>query len=137
MMSLIVDASVATKWLVEEDQRIEARALADVGRELIAPDIIVAEVGNALWKRCRRKELRVMDAVRAVEKLPGAFDRLMSSVHLVGDAMRLSATLDHPIYDCFYLALAEREAAPLVTADQRLLSLRGRVPHLDIRPLAA
>lgn len=30
---------------------------------------------------------------------------------------------DHPIYDCFYLALALKEDAPLVTADRKLAIL--------------
>ncbi len=34
----------------------------------------------------------------------------------------MAVDLRHPVYDCFYLALAEAEEAPLVTADRRLLT---------------
>jgi predicted nucleic acid-binding protein len=38
----------------------------------------------------------------------------------------IASQLDHPVYDCFYLALAEARDALLVTADRRLLrKLRG------------
>ena len=40
-------------------------------------------------------------------------------LQLVPAASRLAADLGHPIYDCFYLALAIQEKAPLITADQR------------------
>jgi predicted nucleic acid-binding protein len=137
MTSLIVDASVAVKWLAAEPLQAEARALADLDDQLMAPDIVVAEVGNALWKRCRRGEISTRGAIRAVDALPNAFDRLFPSRPLSAEAMRLSIALDHPIYDCFYLALAQQIDAPIITADRRLLSVAGRLPHLEIRPLAA
>jgi predicted nucleic acid-binding protein len=38
----------------------------------------------------------------------------------------IARDLDHPDYDCFYLALAEQRQATLVTADRRLLNrVRG------------
>jgi predicted nucleic acid-binding protein len=36
--------------------------------------------------------------------------------------MAIALDLDHPVYDCFYLALAEIEQNAMVTADQRLLT---------------
>ena len=47
--------------------------------------------------------------------------------HLQAEALALACHLDHPVYDCLYLALARREAALLLTADQRLLQLAARV----------
>jgi predicted nucleic acid-binding protein len=44
---------------------------------------------------------------------------------LYEDALRLAIDLDHPIYDCFYVALAMRNQAPLVTADRKLMELAG------------
>ena len=47
--------------------------------------------------------------------------------HLQVEALALACHLDHPVYDCLYLALARREAAALLTADQRLQQLAARV----------
>ena len=47
--------------------------------------------------------------------------------HPQAEALALACHLDHPVYDCLYLALARREAALLLTADQRLLQLAARV----------
>jgi predicted nucleic acid-binding protein len=43
------------------------------------------------------------------------------------EALALACHLDHPVYDCLYLALARREAAQLLTADQRLEKLASKV----------
>ena len=47
--------------------------------------------------------------------------------YLQAEALALACHLDHPVYDCLYLALARREAAVLVTADKRLQQLAARV----------
>jgi predicted nucleic acid-binding protein len=137
MTSLIVDASVAVKWFVEEPLRAEARELIVGTDMLLAPELVIAEVGNALWKRCRREQLTEMDALEIVDEIEGTFAGLTPVSVLARRAMQHSVRLDHPIYDCFYIALAEIEAAPIVTVDRRLLRLAEKVPGVDIRPLAA
>ncbi len=119
-MTLVVDASVATKWVLAEDGSDRANALRDAPR-LIAPSLLAAEVGNALWKAVRRGDVAREDAVAALRSLLVPFDELVPSEALHTRALELAIELRHPIYDCFYLAPAERENAPLVTADRRLL----------------
>ena len=60
---------------------------------------------------------------RAVELV----DVIEPDRQLQAEALALACHLDHPVYDCLYLALARREAAVLVTADQRLQQLATRV----------
>ena len=57
-MTLVVDASVALKWFVDEDGSDRAVALLDGDEPLIAPDLVVAEVCNAAWKSLRRRRDR-------------------------------------------------------------------------------
>ena len=57
----------------------------------------------------------------------------MKQLHL--DALQLAADLKHPIYDCFYLALARQQRAPLITADKRLFQLGTQQTDLDMRKL--
>ena len=56
-MLLVVDASVAVKWLVEEEHSDEADRLLDGNHELFAPRLMASEVGNALWRKVRMGEL--------------------------------------------------------------------------------
>jgi predicted nucleic acid-binding protein len=122
MPSLIVDASVAVKWFFQEPGSAQAAALQDEDAEFIAPDLIVAEIGNAAWKRFLRKQITAADAVFTIRRAPPLFSSLVSVLELMEPAMSLSVGLSHPIYDCFYLALARRENAPLVTADEAMIA---------------
>jgi predicted nucleic acid-binding protein len=118
-LNLVIDASVLVKWFIDEPGADRAAALR--GGELAAPDLILVEVGNALWKHQRRGVLSSPDYVDAVEALRVAPITLTPIADLLQAAARIAAELDHPLYDCLYLALAMREGFPLVTDDQRLL----------------
>ena len=127
-MTLVVDASVAAKWfLVEDDAPVEERLLAS-GARLIAPELILAEVGNTLFRIWLRGAIDEAHMDRALSRLPLTFSRLWPLTELAADAAIISRILPHPIYDCFYVALYWRTRARLVTADRRLLSALLAVP---------
>lgn len=120
-MSLVVDASIACKWFVEEEGSAEAEKLLATGEALLAPDLIVAEVCSAIWKKLRAGQMTSMQATAAMEGLPGFFDDLIPCHRLGARSLAIAEALDHPVYDCFYLALAELNDVRVVTADARLL----------------
>jgi predicted nucleic acid-binding protein len=121
-MVKVIDASVAAKWVLPEQGADQAAALRSSGDDLIAPDLIVVEIGNVLWKRVMRKQLSRDHAARAIEIAPKLLNRLVPLTELVDHALMLAINLQQPIYDTFYLALAVRENAAIVTDDQRLLA---------------
>jgi predicted nucleic acid-binding protein len=120
-VTLVIDASVALKWFIEEEGTVQASALLTGPDMLIAPDLIVAEVANAGWKAVRAGSMLAEQHDHATARLPLAFDSLIPLDSLAPRAVAISRALNHPVYDCFYLALAEERAAKLVTADRRLL----------------
>ncbi len=132
-MSLIVDASVAVKWFSEEAQSDRAESLLSSMEPLIAPDLVIAEIGNALWKKAARQLLRRDQATKAMVDAPTFFDRLIPLGDLGPRAVEIAIELRHPIYDCFYLALAERERAPIVSADDKLLAAAKRMKSVEGR----
>ncbi len=87
---------------------------------LFAPDLLVAECANILWKKARRNEMTRQDALLTARLLERADVELTPMRALLEPAARLTIILDHPAYDCIYLALAENLSCDLVTADQRL-----------------
>jgi predicted nucleic acid-binding protein len=133
-MTLVIDASVALKWMLQEEGTDRAIAIRSES-ELVAPALILAEVGNALWKTVRRGEAPLFEAQAALNALPRFFFRLVESAELSARALDLAVAVDHPIYDCYYLALAERERAPLMTADNRLLTASRRLKGIEVRLL--
>jgi predicted nucleic acid-binding protein len=120
-MTLVVDASAALKWFIEEDGSAHAAVLLMAPELLIAPDLIVAEVCNAAWKAVRAGTMLPEQQDHAASRLAAAFDELVPMAALARRAAELSRTLDHPAYDCFYLALSEQRDAKLITADRKLL----------------
>ncbi len=123
-MKDVVDASVAVKWYFPEIGWERAAALLaarlEDDRELIAPDLIALELTNVLQKKIK---LSHCDRDAAFDILAlWASDRpeFVSSVELAPRALELSLLLDHPLYDCIYIAAAVEQAARLVTADARL-----------------
>ena len=117
-MKWVVDASVAAKWLAPEPDSPLAEALLD--DELIAPDLLFAEVGNILWKKQLRGEMDAAATQIGARWLLQVPVQVHDSAGLLTDALVLALQLQHPAYDCFYLALARRVDAPLMTADRQL-----------------
>jgi predicted nucleic acid-binding protein len=134
MSGFVVDASVAVKWLVAEAHSEQAARLLDGEWRLIAPELVFAEAANALWAMCRRGDIGKAELVEAIDTLKTAPIAVPSSMRqLAAAASRLAADLDHPVYDCFYLALALQEQYPVVTADTRFHEKVRMHPYLGDR----
>ena len=120
MSALVIDASIAVKWVVEEDGTPQALMLRQQAK-LIAPDLLIAECANILWKKVQRNELSKEEALLAARLLQGAEIELLPTRPSMEAATRIAIELDHPAYDCVYLALAIDNGCKFVTADERLL----------------
>lgn len=118
-MTLVVDASVAVKFSVEESGSSEAVELIRTEPSLVAPDLILTEAANAYWAMVRRGRLLMIHAERHLDDLPGYFERLYPTGTLIREALAIAFALRHPVYDCVYLALATRLRCRLVTADRK------------------
>ncbi len=125
-MTIVVDASVAAKWILPEAGSSAAAALRQQDSELIAPSLLAAEIGNAIWKAARRGNVSTSEALTGIEAALIWFETLIPIEELRVRALAFAIELGHPIYDCFYLALAERENAPLVTADEAMIAAARR-----------
>ena len=120
MKTFVIDASIAVKWVVEEDGTPEALILRQRAR-LIAPELLVAECANILWKKVQRHEVTNGEALLAARLLQVAEIELVPMRSLFEAATRMSIELDHAAYDCVYLALAIANNCQFVTADERFL----------------
>lgn len=131
---MILDASVGVKWLVPEEHSETAAAL--VGQtDIFVPTLFHSELANALWKKARRGEIRLDEIVAHLGEIPLLVTTL-DETEALPRALAIAAQLEHPVYDCVYLALAEARDDILLTADLRLLDkiaaspMRVRVKEL-------
>lgn len=136
-MSIVIDASVALKWVLDEPGGDAADALLD--EELIAPALWLLEAANALWRRSQRGELTADEARERLEELYNAPVATTAIADDLPAAADLAGRLGHPVYDCLYLAVALRENTYVVTADVRFhaivdtyATLKGAVRLLGV-----
>jgi predicted nucleic acid-binding protein len=122
---VIVDASVAVAWYVGLPWSNAARQIPEQEPNLAAPSLILAEAANAFWKYVRAGSMTEVNGTAACEHLARAVS-LVPLAELGGVAFNAAVRFDHPVYDCFYLALAQREQAKLLTADTRLATLAAK-----------
>ena len=121
MRPAVFDASVVVRPFLPVEGA-ERALLATRRFAMVAPSLLLVEAANAFWKYVRRGIAPLEDCQAALRHLSGYAD-LRPDMGLYDDALELAARLEHPVYDCLYLALARREAYPLISADRRLLAL--------------
>lgn len=117
-MTWIVDTSVAVKWAVAEAGAELAAPF--FGGDVVAPDLLRSELGNALWKKVIRQEIGSLQASAAFAEIEAMLSFLPTDmVHQ--RALAIALDIRHPVYDCVYLALSEATGMRILTADRKLM----------------
>ncbi len=128
---MVVDASLAFKWLVREEHTDKALAILRTWykKEVTpsAPYLMPFEVSNALHRRVIRGELSVEGAAELIENLLTSRVELHHPWNLHGNALEIASRFGQAAaYDAHYLALAESLDCELWTADEKFnQSVRG------------
>lgn len=126
-LACVLDASAAVRLILGDPA---AAAVAGQIREaalVMAPELMLSEVANTLWKLQRAGHLADLDPQQLLADARDLVDRVEADRHLQAEALALACHHDHPVDDCLYLALARREAATLISMDRRLQQLAERV----------
>ena len=135
---MVVDASVAAKWVLPESGSDEAGRLLQPPAVLLAPELLRVEVAAAITRKLRQQELseqKTAEAYAAWRKtLAQGTVQLLPDEELLDEAVELSRRLRHALQDCLYLAVAIRHDIPLVTAD-RTLRNRAAPVYANVRLL--
>ena len=100
---------------------------ADGARTLLAPDLLIAEFANVLWKKVSLDECRPDEAHEILHFFETDRPRLIDTSALAPRALELALRLEHPVYDCLYVAAAVEYDARIVTADSRLARVAAAV----------
>lgn len=134
-MNYVIDSSVAFKWVVAEADTPKAIRLRDEFRqgfiELLAPDLFPTELGNALLMAERRGRIQPGEGATFFVDVLTTPPLLHSAIPLLTRAYEAAHQTRATLYDCLYVALAEREGVEFVTADMRLVNnLQSKFPFV-------
>jgi predicted nucleic acid-binding protein len=134
-MKYVIDSSVAFKWVVPEIDSAKAIRLRDDYRnsvhELIAPDVFPFELAHALCRAERQGRIALSQAAILWADVMSTAPQLVLGLPLAPRAIDISSTHRVGVYDCLYVALAERENCEFVTADDKLvLRLQPHFPFI-------
>lgn len=125
---MIVDASVAFKWIaLEQDSELANKLLTQA--EILAPTLLLIEVGNGLWKKALREQVDRSVSFSSEIKNLAQMVTLVDETDHVLRALDMARELDHPLYDCVYLAMAESLGDRLVSVDTRFAAKLAGSPY--------
>lgn len=119
MKRLVLDASVAAKWYLEEQYSDLAYQIVAREPELVVPDLFFTEMGNIFWKKVRKGEIDEADAREAITGLLSFGFKQREIRSLTPYALELALEFQCTVYDGLYLAVAIDENCPLITADRK------------------
>ena len=139
MTFYVIDASVASRFLLVEDLAVEARLVLEhfLGGllDLKAPGLILYEVGNTLWKAARQG---LITDDEALQKFSRFLALKIGSIYLDADeckeALKWGLENGATYYDSMYVKATSKEKAILLTADDTLYNKSHRTtPTIHLR----
>lgn len=124
-MKYVLDSSVAAKWALPEVDSDKARTLRDefaqALHELLTPDIFPVELAHAFTRAERQNRITVGEAETLWQSVMLTCPQMHPYLPLMLRAIEISSVARIGVYDCLYVALAERENCEFLTADERLV----------------
>ncbi len=124
--TVVVDTSVALKWVLTESDSEQAISLVDVWRknniEVIAPSLLIYEASNTLYQNVRTGKITLDTANRGLDIiLKVVLLEFLPSTALSTQAMEIASRFElSASYDAHFLALARQKNCELWTADTRM-----------------
>lgn len=107
------------QWIAEEDTSSLSETLL-TRADLVAPDLLLIEVANALRRKVYVGDISIDHAKAGLQFIREKVQLERTSAEILDRALELAELMYHPVYDCIYLAMAERSKTILVTYDQEL-----------------
>jgi predicted nucleic acid-binding protein len=134
-MKYVLDSNIALKWVLPEPDSDKAKKLrADFRQgthELLAPEVFQVEIAHALTRAERQGKIKVGEAGILWADIMSTPPRLDASGPLLPRAIAISSHLRVGVYDCLYVALAERDSCELMTADNKMVkNLQPQFPFV-------
>lgn len=125
---ITLDASAAIKLVIKERNSDIARKLFDEvtasGEPVVAPDIMLSEAVNGLWKHLiLLKDITDAEFNTALNNLVIIWDNLMviRTEEILRESAKISKDKRMAFYDAIYVAISLSKDIPLFTFDQPVI----------------
>lgn len=123
-MRLVIDSCVGFKWHLHEADSDRAILIRDQflsgALDLVAPDVFPVEIAHALTRAERQGRITAAEGAIRLQDMFAILPGLTPYLSLLPRAYEISSQARIGVYECLYVALAEREGCELLTADERL-----------------
>jgi predicted nucleic acid-binding protein len=134
-MKYVLDSCAGFKTLLAEQDSDKAQELCDDYRtnvhELHAPDVFPVEIAHGITRAERQARITPAEGALLLTDMLTRLPVMHVSLPLLARAYQISSDASIGVYDCLYVALAEREGCELVTSDDKLIrNLQGRFPFI-------
>lgn len=126
-MKIILDTSAALHVVLQGEHAAQLTQVLEQASQVISPQIVRAELGNALWKYMRWQQMPLDQALQHWEDASGLIDLLLDDADLMPQAISLAARHEHTVYDMLYVAAALQQGARLLTLDKKLRALAAQI----------
>ncbi len=120
----VIDSSTAIKFFSKEPGWEGAREYLTADSTTV--DLAIKELGNALWTKVRRDEMRLEDAVEILAGYPLAVN-IVDQKKYLRKALEIAVEHDTTLYDSIFIAVALENACELVTCDKNQLSVAAKL----------
>lgn len=121
-MDLIIDASIAIAWFVDQPLSPQALRLAELHTPLLALDVLPVEMASSAWRLAQERTITADYAAHIVSNITVNEISVCASAPYIVPATHLALSLQHPVSECLYLACARDIGGQMVTTNARLLA---------------
>jgi len=126
-MIVVLDASAAIE-IALSNQYAELFSKTIVDSDLVmAPDTFSSEITNVFWKYANFSKIPVQKCEMAIDTCIDLIDDFVQTKLLCREVFLESLRTRHSSYDIFYLAIARRNNAILLTRDQKLKKIAEEI----------
>ena len=119
-MTVVLDTCAAFEIAFKGQNFQKYSEILEQAEKVIAPTLYDAEVTNVLWKYAKAGYIDEQNAQLTMALLLKLIDSYSDTSELAVEALHESIRLNHPVYDLYYMILARRNGAILLTVDEKL-----------------
>lgn len=135
-MTLVLDTSSAVEFILNRPNAPAIESYLYNANRVITPELYVAELANVLWKYVHFKQMSKVKASNFLELALELPDEIMPGKEFAAEAFSMACVSQHSAYDLFFILLARRNNATVLTLDTKLAKLAKQLDVQIFMPTA-